>query len=115
MKERERYYTEQRYVWEVAIRANMRFYGYEVDDKVFDDKWEIPQEYVPDISIKDESGNLKRSLNKIYEEPHEVMYENGFKHFGRQKLCFLDGATMVAASVNIAVSVSVHNSSIPRT
>lgn len=84
MKERERYYTEQRYVWEVAVRANMRFYGYEVDDKVFDDKWEIPQEYVPDISIKDESGNLKRSLNKIYEEPHEVMYENGFKHYQRE-------------------------------
>lgn len=84
MKERERYYIEQKYVWEAAIRANMRFHGYEIDDDVFKDEWEIPQEYSPSISIQTESGANQRVLNKLYDDPHEVAYENGFKHFQRE-------------------------------
>ena len=41
--------------------------------------------------------------------------ENRFNHFGRQILCPIDATTMVTASVNITLSVSIHNSSIPWT
>ena len=85
MQAREREYQSKLKVWDVVVKANMKFHGYEVDGNIFQDEWEIPQEYHPTISIMTESGEHKKTINRFGDQPHKVMYENSFKHSQRMQ------------------------------
>lgn len=83
-KIREQQHMARMKVWEAVVKANLKFYGQEMTGSIFEDSWEVPQEYHPKISIMSKSGNRVITLTKNYEEPHEIVYENGFRHYQRE-------------------------------
>lgn len=84
MKMREQEYVRKMRIWERVVKGNLKFYGQEIDHSIFDDKWEIPQEYNPTISIMTQTEGCKNTISKNPDSSSDVMYENGFKHYQRQ-------------------------------